>query len=63
VATTVSVEGGVLTVEVRGLDELWSLASRLDIPLDHVRGAAVDPSITVELIERAIAGRAGSADR
>jgi hypothetical protein len=125
VATTISVDGGVLRVEVRGLDKLWSFASQLDIPLEHVRGAAIDPAIargpkgwrgpgshlpgiitagtfhldggrifwdvhdpdkaivialehdsferlvvevddpigTVQLIQRAIAGRAGSADR
>ena len=44
-ATTISVDGGVLRVEVRGLDKLWSFASQLDIPLEHVRGAAIDPAI------------------
>ena len=44
-AATVSIDGGVLTVAVRGLDKLWSFASQLDIPLEHVRGAAIDPAI------------------
>lgn len=44
----VSIEGGDLTVEVRGTDRLWALTSRLTIPLQHVRGATVDPGITAE---------------
>jgi hypothetical protein len=125
VTATVSVQGDMLTVVMHGLDKLWSMKSQLDIPLAHVRGATVDPTIvheskgwrgpgsnvpgvitagtfhqygehifwdvhraenavvielehdsfarlvievddpsaTVQLIERAIAGRAGSADR
>ena len=124
-AATVSIEAGVMTVVMQGLDKLWSMRSQLDVPLTHVRGASIDPQIvreskgwrgpgsnlpgvitagtfhqhgelifwdvhhgdnaividlehdkfarlvvevddpraTVELIEQAIAGRAGSADR
>ena len=45
---TVLVENDDLVVEVRGLDKLWSLKSRLTIPLEHVRGATADPTITRE---------------
>lgn len=47
-AATVSIDGGVLTVVMHGLDKLWSMKSQLDIPLAHVRGASVDPSIVHE---------------
>jgi hypothetical protein len=47
-ATTISIEGDVLTVVVRGFDKLWSMKSQLDIPIAHVRGAAVDPAIVHE---------------
>jgi phage terminase large subunit-like protein len=32
-----------LYVEMQGLDKLWSLHSKLEIPLAHVAGARVDP--------------------
>lgn len=41
-------ERGLLTAEIQGLDKLWSLKSRLEIPLAHVRGATHDPGITRE---------------
>ena len=34
---TVSIEGPELILEVEGLDKLWSLRSRLKIPLSHIR--------------------------
>jgi hypothetical protein len=34
-----------LTIEITGLDKLWSLKSRLEIPLAHVRGATADPGV------------------
>lgn len=40
---TVTIEAGYAVFEVEGWDKLWSLRSRLRIPLDHVRGAQVDP--------------------
>lgn len=43
--TTISIEGDVLTVVVVGLDKLWSMKSQLEIPLEHVRGASIDPAI------------------
>jgi len=45
VTTTISIEGDVLVVVVLGLDKLWSMKSQLDIPLEHVRGASIDPAI------------------
>jgi hypothetical protein len=67
VAATVSIDGDVLTVVMHGLDKLWSIRSQLDIPLTHVRENAVvidqDAHATVELVQRAITGRAGSAER
>lgn len=47
-AATVSIDAGVMTVVVHGLDKLWSMRSQLDIPLAHVRGASVDPAIVHE---------------
>ncbi|MFI6108029.1 hypothetical protein [Streptomyces sp. NPDC051310] len=44
----VTVENRSLVVEVEGFDRLWALRSRLDIPLDHVRGATHDPGIARE---------------
>ena len=39
----VSVASGVAVFEVEGLDKLWSLKSRLEIPLAHIRDVRVDP--------------------
>lgn len=41
-------ERALLTAEFRGLDKLWTLKSRLEIPLAHVRGATHDPGIARE---------------
>ncbi len=46
--TVVEISGDALNIEVRGLDKLWALKSRLTIPLDHVRGATIDPGIVEE---------------
>ena len=35
----VDIDGGKLVIEMEGLDKLWSLKSRLEIPLANVRGA------------------------
>jgi hypothetical protein len=43
-----SVLDGTLIVEVEGLDKLWALRSRLEIPLANVRGATADPGIVHE---------------
>jgi len=34
-----------LVVHVRGMDRLFALTSRLEIPLSHVLGAQVDPEL------------------
>jgi len=44
----VLVDGDQLIVEVEGLDKLWSLKSRLVIPLANIRGATDDPGIIKE---------------
>jgi hypothetical protein len=44
----VSIDGDQLIVEVEGLDKLWSLKSRLVIPLANIRGATADPGIIKE---------------
>ena len=41
----VSISGDDLVVEIEGMDKLWSLKSRLVIPLANVRGATADPGI------------------
>lgn len=44
----VSVEGDRLVVEPRGLDKVWSLRRKVDVPLDHVVGATYDPGANDE---------------
>ena len=44
----ISIDDSTLVVEVEGMDKLWALKSRLTIPLEHVRGATVDPGIVSE---------------
>ena len=39
----IRVEGDRAVFEVQGWDKLWSLRSRLEIPLAHIRGAHWDP--------------------
>jgi hypothetical protein len=39
----ISVEGASVVFEVQGWDQLWSLRSRLEIPLVHIAGAHWDP--------------------
>lgn len=39
----VEVVGHQLSVQIEGMDKLWSLKSRLEIPLAHVNGAEADP--------------------
>jgi hypothetical protein len=36
--TTTSISDGKLIIEVQGWDKLWSLKSRLEIPLEHISG-------------------------
>lgn len=44
----VTVTDATLRIEPAGLDKLWSLRRRLDIPLAHVRGATLDPGVHKE---------------
>jgi hypothetical protein len=39
----VEVSGDQLTVQIEGIDKVWTLKSRLDIPLAHVTDAEADP--------------------
>jgi hypothetical protein len=39
----ISIHDDKIVLEVEGWDKLWSLKSRLEIPLDHIQGASVDP--------------------
>jgi len=43
--TAISVSEGNLVLEVEGWDKVWSLRSRLVIPLAHVHGITADPHI------------------
>ena len=40
---TVSVEGDKLVCEVEGMHKFWACKSRLEIPLEHIRGVEVRP--------------------
>jgi hypothetical protein len=42
---SVTVAGDVAVFEVEGWDKLWSLKSRLEIPLAHIRGVRRDPNV------------------
>lgn len=37
--TTVEIEGDTLVITIKGLDRIWALKSRLELPLEHVVGA------------------------
>lgn len=39
----VTIERDRAVFQVEGLDRLWALRSRLEIPLEHIAGAAHDP--------------------
>jgi hypothetical protein len=41
---TLSTNDAMLILEVEGLDKLWALKSRLEIPLAHILGATIDAS-------------------
>uniref|UniRef100_UPI003F496E6E hypothetical protein n=1 Tax=Nonomuraea bangladeshensis TaxID=404385 RepID=UPI003F496E6E len=44
----VHIDDGTLVVEMTGLDKLWTLKSRLTIPLGNVRGVTYDPGMIAE---------------
>jgi hypothetical protein len=39
----ISIQGDKVVFEIEGWDKLWSLRSRLEIPLAHIKGAQLDP--------------------
>jgi hypothetical protein len=39
----ISVENGLLHLEVKGLDKLWAFKGHLEIPLEHIRSVRHDP--------------------
>jgi hypothetical protein len=41
----VTIRDGLAIFEIEGLDKLWSLKSRLEIPLVHIREARVDSQV------------------
>ena len=41
----VEVAGEQLTVQLEGMDKLWTFKSRLEIPLAHVTDAGADPEV------------------
>jgi hypothetical protein len=41
----VEVAGEQLTVQLEGMDKLWTFKSRLEIPLAHVTDAEADPEV------------------
>ena len=40
----ITIQQDRVVFEVEGWDKLWSLRSRLAIPLDHIEGAHLDPN-------------------
>ena len=40
-----TIRGDKLRLQVKGLDRLWAMRSRLDIPLSCVRGIRADPTV------------------
>lgn len=42
----ITVRGDKLRLQVKGLDKLWAMRSRLDIPLSAIRAARVDPDVS-----------------
>ncbi|MEO3779223.1 hypothetical protein ABGB16_20730 [Micromonospora sp. B11E3] len=44
----VYIDNDTLVIEIEGLDKLWALKSRLEIPLPNVRGATADAGVTRE---------------
>jgi hypothetical protein len=43
--TEISIAEKKLIVEMKGWDKLWTLRSRLEIPLEHIRGVRANPEI------------------
>jgi hypothetical protein len=43
--TEIELTRDALIVHVRGMDQLWALKSRLEIPISHVVGAELNPEV------------------
>jgi hypothetical protein len=39
----ISIAGDTVIFEVQGLDKLWAMKSRIEVPMSHITGARVDP--------------------
>lgn len=39
----ISIDDGNAVFEVQGLDKMWALKSRIQIPLSHIAGVTIDP--------------------
>ncbi len=44
----IQVTGDTLIIHVRGADKTWALKSQLEIPLEHVVSAEIDPKVVEE---------------
>ncbi|HEV2216068.1 MAG TPA: hypothetical protein VGV88_00715 [Candidatus Dormibacteraeota bacterium] len=38
----IEIDGATLVVHIRGADQLWALATRLEVPLVHIAGVDLD---------------------
>lgn len=38
----VEIDGSTLVVHIRGVDKIWALATKLEVPLAHIAGVDVD---------------------
>ena len=47
---------GTCVVKIEGWDRVWALKSQLTIPLEHVRGACVDPDVKLSWKTLKVAG-------
>ena len=41
----IDIDETTLTVRPRGLDVVWTTRRRITVPLEHVRGARIDPAV------------------
>jgi hypothetical protein len=48
----ITVEHSELIVEIEGIDTLWALRSQLEIPLMHVRGAALGNALANDMLQQ-----------
>ena len=43
----VEIAADQVTVQIEGMDRLWTFTSRLEIPLAHVTGVEADPEVGI----------------